>query len=290
MGGRTIGALALTATLVACGGSSTDKVSSTASTSAVAAAISSASSAVEDQMVDIGGRSLHLVCQGTGAPTVLIEMGVGQSVAAWNGLQPELAKTYRTCVYERAGTGTSPAGPGPRTAEVVANELQSLIERASIATPVVLVSHSLGGMYAQLFAATHPDEIKGLVFLDPRTAEYQLGYRDRLTPEERSADEADAQQAIKNETFGPEIEGSDASAAQVTAAGPLPKVPVVVLTAGVTFPGQSQADIDFWRATHEHLAAQGTNGVHTVVDGAEHELWRTHGQAVVDAVTKVVAG
>ena len=241
-------------------------------------------------MVDIGGRSLHVVCQGSGTPTVLIEMGAGQSVAQWNGLQPELAKTHRTCVYERAGTGTSPAGPLPRTAEAVAGDLQALIEKAPIATPIVLVSHSLGGMYAQYFAAKHPNELGGLVFLEPRTAEYQTGYRDNLTAEERAADEADNQQIIKSEPFGAEIEGADTSAAQVQAAGALPSVPLVVLTAGVPFEGQSQADVDFWRATHDHLAAQVPNGVHSIVDGAEHELWRTHQQAVLDAVEKVVGG
>jgi len=273
--------LLLVAVVAACGGGT--------NAAAPASTASPAPTGPEDRMVDIGGRSLHVACQGSGSPTVLIEMGAGQSVAAWNGLQPELAKTHRTCVYERAGTGTSPAGPQPRTAEAVAGDLQALIDKTPIATPIVIVSHSLGGMYAQYFAAKHADQLSGLVFLEPRTAEYQVGYRDNLTAEERAADEADNQQVIKNESFGPEIEAADTSAAQVMAAGSLPNVPVVVLTAGVPFEGQSQADVDFWRATHDHLAAQVPGGTNTVVDGAEHELWRTHQQAVLDAVAAVAA-
>jgi pimeloyl-ACP methyl ester carboxylesterase len=144
-------------------------------------------------------------------------------------------------------------------------------------------------MYAQYFAAKHPNEIAGLVFLDPRTAEFQLGYRDTLTPDERAADEADTNQTIKNETFGPEIAGADESAAQVAAAGPLPKVPLVVLTAGLSGI-DSAAGTAFWRATHDHLAAQVPGGSNTVIDGAEHEIWRTNEQAVVDAVAKVTGG
>src|SRR5205814_2143080 len=86
----------------------------------------------------------------------------------------------------RAGTGTSGQGQQPRTAEAVAGDLQALIDKTPIETPFVLLSHSLGGMYAQLFAAQHPNEIAGLLFLDPRTAEFQLGYRDTLTPDTAS--------------------------------------------------------------------------------------------------------
>jgi pimeloyl-ACP methyl ester carboxylesterase len=144
-------------------------------------------------------------------------------------------------------------------------------------------------MYAQLFAAKHPNEIAGLLFLDPRTAEFQTGYRDTLTPDERAADEADNNQAIQNETFGAEIAGADESAAQVAAAGPLPRVPLVVLTAGQSGL-DSATGTAFWRATHDHLAAQVPGGTNTVIDGAEHEIWRTNQEEVVDAVKKVSGG
>jgi pimeloyl-ACP methyl ester carboxylesterase len=221
---------------------------------------------------------------------VLIETGAGQSVSAWNGLQPALAETYRTCVYERAGTGTSESGPLPRSAQQISDELQVLIDKAPIPTPIVLLSHSLGGLYAQLFAAAHPTEIAGLVFLDPRTAEYQISYRDHLTPEERATDDIDTAQAIQNEIFGPEIDAIDESAAQVQAKGPLPPVPVVVLTAGVPFEGQSEADLTFWRATHQNLAAQSPKSANRIVRGAEHEIWLTHQTDVLQAVAAVVSG
>jgi pimeloyl-ACP methyl ester carboxylesterase len=280
---RGTGALALLLLLGACGGGSGD--ASTKSSTG-----SSTPTAPEDELIDVGGHKLHIVCQGAGSPAVLIEMGAGQTVGAWNGTQPALAKTNRTCVYERAGIGTSEAGPTPRSAQQITDELQTLIDKAAVPTPFVLLSHSLGGMYAQLFATEHPTEIAGLVFLEPRTAEYQLSYRDHLTPDERSTDDFDNTQTIKNEPFGPEIEAVDASAAQVTAKGGLPPVPVVVLTAGVPFEGQSDADLTFWRAAHEHLAAQSPKSAHRIVDGAEHEIWRTHEAAVVEAVAGVVSG
>ncbi|MEP6658808.1 MAG: alpha/beta hydrolase [Acidimicrobiales bacterium] len=256
-------------------------------TSSTASDTSSLDQAViDDRMIDVGGHTLHVVCQGTGSPTVLVEMGAGQSVSTWSAIQPTLADSYRTCVYERAGSGVSEPGPLPRTAQRVADELQTVIDRAPIPTPLVLLSHSLGAMYAQLFAAQHPTEVAGMVFIEPRTAEFQLGYRDHLTPEELKADEIDLA-AARLENFWPEIEASDESAAQVKQAGPLPAVPVIVLTAGGV-PGQSEAD-SFWRTTHSNLAAQVPNGRQQIIDDADHELFRTHQQTVLDAVASVAA-
>jgi pimeloyl-ACP methyl ester carboxylesterase len=285
-------AIALIAGESACGGSSGKAASSSSSaattTTTTTTAASATPAAPEDRSVDVGGHALHLVCQGTGAPTVLIEMGAGQSTVAWNGTQPELAATHRTCVYERAGSGTSPIGPMPRTAKQVSDELQALVTNAKIPTPMIIVSHSIGALYAQLFAAEHKDEVAALVFLDPRTAEYQLGYRANLTPAELEADAAEVAN-ISTEPFGPEVTAADESAQQVIAAGSLPDIPVVVLTAGVADPTRPQADLAFWRLTHQHLAAQVSRGAERVVDGAEHEIWRTHSSAVVDAITEVAA-
>jgi pimeloyl-ACP methyl ester carboxylesterase len=286
-------AIALVVGASACGGSSGKAASSSSSTgttttATTASTASGASAAPEERLVDVGGHALHVVCQGTGAPTVLIELGAGQSTVAWNGTQPELAATHRTCVYERAGSGTSPIGPMPRTAKQVSDELQALVTNANIPTPMIIVSHSIGALYTQLFAAEHEDEVAALVFVDPRTAEYQLGYRANLTPAELDADAAEVA-GLSREPFGPEVLAADESAQQVIAAGNLPDVPVVVLTAGLPDPARPQADLAFWRLTHQHLAAQVSRGTERVVEGAEHEIWRTHSSALVDAVTEVAA-
>lgn len=271
----------MAAILAACGGKSSS--SSTPMTTS-----SAALAAPADQMVDVGGHELHLVCQGSATPTVLIELGAGQSVAQWNATQPQLAAKHRTGVYERAGSGSSEPGAQPRRAKQVTDDLLALLGAAQIPTPLIIVSHSLGGMYTQLFAAEHEDLVAGLVFIEPRTAEYQLGYQANLTPAELAEDAAADAQAIANEPFGGEIARSDESARQVTSAGALPHVPTIVLTAGVPFEGQSTADREFWMVSHQHLAAQAGGEAH-VVDGAEHEIWLTHSDAVLQAVDEVAA-
>ena len=118
------------------------------------------------QMVDVGGYRLHINCTGEGSPTVVIESGWGDFSAAWGWVQPEVAKTTRVCTYDRAGMGWSEASPQPRTAREFAKELHTLLEKANVPGPYVLVAHSLGGYTMRVYAHDYPAEVSGLVLID----------------------------------------------------------------------------------------------------------------------------
>lgn len=125
--------------------------------------------AVAHQRVDVGdGRKLNLYCIGEGAPTVVFESGLSDWSNTWALIQPTIAKRTRACSYDRAGMGYSdPAAPGARMPEAAVQDLKTLLDRAGIDGPLVLVGHSLGGFYAKLFAVTYPERIAGLVLVDP---------------------------------------------------------------------------------------------------------------------------
>jgi pimeloyl-ACP methyl ester carboxylesterase len=238
----------------------------------------------EERLVDVGGHRLHVFCRGVGRPTVLVELGFGGTVGAWRHLLTPLAGRYPACIYERDGLGESEKGPDPRDANHIVSDLAALVVAGDMA-PVVLVSYSLGGLYAQLFAAKHPDKVAGLVFVDPRTAEFQRGYRSLLTPEQRRLDEQFIAEAITM-PGGAEVEVIDQSAHQVEQAGPLPPVPVIVLSAGGAG-GESEAETAFLRASHERLATQSPLGRHVLVEGARHDF-RGHEGAILNAIAEVV--
>lgn len=119
------------------------------------------------RLVDIGGHRLHLLQEGSGRPTIVLEAGLMSTVLSWSGLQQRLAQTYRVVSYDRAGLGWSESGPLPRTADRLVEELHTLLNRAGIAPPYILVGHSFGGLTMPLFAARFPKETAGLVLVDP---------------------------------------------------------------------------------------------------------------------------
>ena len=118
------------------------------------------------QIVDVEGRGLHLYCTGDGTPTVILESGLDGGSLDWSLVQPEVAKFGRVCSYDRAGIAWSSSGGGHRNAGQITDELHKLLDTAHIAPPYVLVGHSIGGVYVQLFAARYPDEVAGVVLVD----------------------------------------------------------------------------------------------------------------------------
>jgi pimeloyl-ACP methyl ester carboxylesterase len=90
-------------------------------------------------------------------------------------LQDRLARFTRVVTYNRAGYGRSEPGPLPRDSGREADELKTLLERASVKGPYVLVGHSLGALNVQVFAARYPDLVAGLVLLDPPPLSFILG-------------------------------------------------------------------------------------------------------------------
>jgi pimeloyl-ACP methyl ester carboxylesterase len=118
------------------------------------------------QFVDVGAHRLHLWCVGSGSPTVVFESGLGGGAFDWGYVQPSVARFRRACTYDRAGYGYSEPGPRPRTSRQIVSELFTLLDRAGIAGPVVLVGHSFGGYNVRLFAAEYPSKVVGLVLVD----------------------------------------------------------------------------------------------------------------------------
>jgi pimeloyl-ACP methyl ester carboxylesterase len=119
------------------------------------------------RMVDVGGHRLHINCVGTGSPTVVIDAGWGDWSTTWSSwVQPGVAGSTRVCTYDRAGYGYSEPGPLPRTADRIARELHTLLRRADVPGPYVIVGHSLGGAHARVFAHEYPADVVGVVLID----------------------------------------------------------------------------------------------------------------------------
>jgi len=122
------------------------------------------------QLVDVGTHRLHVQCTGWGTPTVVFDSALAGSVLSWTLIQPAVATFTRACSYDRAGHGWSDAGPMPRTLSRIVDELHALLSHSDIRPPLVLVGHSYGGLVTQLYASRYPEDIAGMVLVDPAHA------------------------------------------------------------------------------------------------------------------------
>ncbi|MFN0104970.1 MAG: alpha/beta fold hydrolase [Bryobacteraceae bacterium] len=124
------------------------------------------------QPVDLGGRNLHIHCTGSGSPAVILEAGASGFSIDWSLVQPDIAKTNRVCAYDRSRLGWSDPGPA-ETAVNFVQDLHRLLAAANEKSPYVLVGASMGGIYVRLFQMQYPDEVKGMVLVDP-THEFRM--------------------------------------------------------------------------------------------------------------------
>lgn len=246
--------------------------------------------------VEIGkGRYLFLACRGKGGPTVILESGYHNSSDPWSqsdaaapavgpAVLPALAADHRVCAYDRPGTlrATDPPTltdrsspvPMPRTAQDVVEDLHALLAAAHVPGPYVLAGHSLGGLFARLYAQTHPDQVRAVVFVDAFPVEIP-GLMGSDWPAYRQMLNRPLPQFANATTFE-EID-IDRSVEQVTAAPAFPAVPTVVLTRTEPFaippevPPERGAELEqAWRDATSALIALRPQTPHLIATGSDH--------------------
>lgn len=136
----------------------------------------------------VDGYQMHLYCTGAGAPTIVLEAGLGNDFRIWDLVQPELSKLTRVCAYDRAGVGWSDPQPGPRDSESIARQLHGLLMAAGIKEPVVLMGHSIAGLHLREYASMYPGEVAGMVLVDPSTPEQFHRMPPEIQAAQRSAE------------------------------------------------------------------------------------------------------
>lgn len=124
----------------------------------------------DGQMIDVGKREIHMNIQGTktNLPPVVIETGTGSWSYDWSNVQQELSKYTQVITYDRAGYGWSDPPPNGFSVGTTIEDLSKILEFSEIETPVILVGHSVGGVYSRLFADRYPEKVFGLVLVDSR--------------------------------------------------------------------------------------------------------------------------
>ncbi len=109
---------------------------------------------------------------GAGKPVIVMISGLGDGMSTFNSVASDLAESATVIIYDRAGYGASEAVSGPKDAVAAEVELSRLLSQAGVTGPYVLVGHSLGGLFAEYYAAKHPDRISALILEESRPAPY----------------------------------------------------------------------------------------------------------------------
>lgn len=242
-----------------------------------------------DEYVQLGGYSRHLHCTGKGNPTVVLDAGFGNTLDTWQIVQSAIEDLTRACSYDRLNKRVYDHLPPHRTSKDFVQELHTLLEKADIVGPYVLVGHSLGGINMQLYAGTYPREVAGMVLVDSAHPD-QLRRDRQVIP--RRLDKVDALQE------GPNPENLDfpASLAQARTVHSLGYLPLIVLTAARSeYPSEwhltraQERGLDrIWDRLQTDLAHLSSNSVHVLAKNSSHFIQYNQPEIVEEAIREVV--
>jgi pimeloyl-ACP methyl ester carboxylesterase len=225
----------------------------------------------QEAMVDIGnGVELWLQSMGQGGPPIILDApGPGVDSSPWAEIQPQLAQTTRTCRYDRAGTGKS-TGTELSTLAIPprAQDLEKLLEAASIEPPYIMAGYSFGGAIVLRYALRHLDRMAGLVLVESATESILARF------------------ANEKEPIAPDT-------GQSPLLGDLPLVVLTIDTQEYVLPPlpniASEDAMKIWLDTQAELVTLSTRGKQVFVKNANHYgILDSHAENVISAITTVV--
>lgn len=238
-------------------------------------------------MIDIGGYSLNVNCYGKGTPTVIFESGLGDANEVWTLVQHEISKNTKTFSYDRVGLRNSDTVDLPRSSLDQVHELHTVLNKAKVKAPYIIVAHSIGGYNARLFAGTYRKEVSGIIFVD---CSHENQFEDRVKRSSSKEMEIVKSQLIGEEQTFDELLISATQVKEIRKKDALRNIPIVVLTSGHKGDKSSIITEETWLNYQNDLASLSDYCKHIIVEDSSHYIQKDKPQVVIDAIKGIVNG
>jgi hypothetical protein len=238
--------------------------------------------------VDVGGHQLRMFISGHGSPAVVFEAGgstaAGGPLEVWERVQPAVSKLTTTVSYDRAGIGRSAPGPKPRDARQVARELHTALRNANVPPPYVLVGHSFGGPLNRVFAGMYPDEVVGMVLVDPTQEEFMVWNKAR-----------DPNHAERQDEEWQNIKASLVEAHESTVPEGIPVVLITGMRIPVFYSSMTEKEKQeyttvhqAWLKFHTEWLKNVRNGKHIITKNSEHGIPFEEPKLIINTIRQIV--
>jgi pimeloyl-ACP methyl ester carboxylesterase len=245
--------------------------------------------------IDVGGRKLNCRMYGKGEPVVVLISGFGALQEMWNPIVTDIAELTTVITYDRAGYGKSELGDLPTHGKQTSKDLYILLEKLGISGKCVLLGHSYGGRILRIFASMYPEKVAGMIIEDSSYEDMRIYMRKILKGNELEFFNSFESMTTGN-TKNPRTERDymNVTWKQLQESGPLPEVPLTVLTAGIL-----PEHRDFSKETGDRLRVRRMEGQkklanlvpggkHIIVENVGHVMHLEKPGPVIDAVKQMV--
>ena len=242
------------------------------------------------RLAEVGGATIEYIASGTSQPTIVLVYGAGGSLDEWSRVFGPLLRFGMVVAYNRPGTGRSSRPTEPQTGSLIVGTLRDLLTTIEAPPPYILVGHSLGGLYVQLFAQRLPDDVCGVVMVEA------------THPDDRAVGELQPVwvrvansvlrigNPLRRDRGFDEIRWVDRTCLQIEHAPPFPDVPLAVVTAARPPPSREMtveaADVRW--TNQEALVALAPDSRQFHAAGSSHYPQLSEPTVIVDAVRWVI--
>lgn len=159
--------------------------------------------------IDVDGKKMTVYTMGletrkSDQPVVIFENGMGVTLNNFDNIFDEVAKSTPFVAYDRTGMGKSESDGQLPTLKHNSDRLKRLLTVMNVKPPYLIIGHSMGGVYARGYAVYYPEDLAGLIFLDPGDfTETRFTYNEALKDIGRTPEQIEA--FTKNRLSQPKI-------------------------------------------------------------------------------------
>jgi len=228
------------------------------------------------------------VSYGNDDPTIVFEAGLGDSLDVWHGLTDKLKGITRTFFYNRAGYGKSHSSNKNRDGNVIVEELHTVLHKLNYKPPYIVVAHSLGSAYMEIFAHKYPEDVCGLVLIDPMAVEMDMLCKKNdikdweLSPFRKKMVSIFLSRGAKQELKMREVTLSQTQQSPAC----INSFPVIVISADKSM-WSSQLQ-ETWLTSHTLLVKRYANCNHIIAKDCGHHVQKENPKLVVDQILSIL--
>lgn len=237
------------------------------------------------------GRLSYMV-SGQGPSTILLFSGAGMSLTGWEPLYPQIERFGTVFGWNRFGMQGSDPPRERQTGAAVIGSLRELVGYVGLEAPYILVAHSLGGLFANLFARLYPEEVAGVLFLE---ATHPADHATLRKHENHLTRALGRMLSLPQVFFKPNLQSELAcvedTVREIEAAGPFPPVPLCVVTGGLTPKSwlMSPGALGAKRAHQQELVRLSPLGEQVIAQKSGHFPQMTEPELVLRVLGELVA-
>jgi len=169
--------------------------------------------------------------------------------------------------------------------QIIVRRLRKLLLKLKRQPPYILVSHSLGGLYANLYARLYPNEVAGILFVEAGHPDEDIENRKQKKGVARLSENILSRfSGSFKEDETSEYHGAAATVEQIQQAGPFPEIPLAVVTGAKKMPFVPREMFELHQEKQLDLVRLSLNAIHVVAQKSDHMPQISEPEVVLNAL------